>query len=216
MLLVTYDTLNKAFNRRKLHQYAQGAVCICFLTLTVLVVSRYQVGLHLVSRSFHSPSNNFFEFEAGHHFPFCNCVAFKIALSYPTMLYLFMRSLGWKAHHYTCVHPLLEVETCCGHMIENCGFWFSHSYEFISICGNFWKAIVGAFPQNPLQVPFVLFCELSYLNRLRVIKNGLRVISGFRIDIHNGGKTKKHVLLAYWNLPSILLNFLHFLPQKGS
>ncbi|VDN19642.1 unnamed protein product, partial [Gongylonema pulchrum] len=42
VLLVIYDTLNKAFNRRKLHQYAQGAVCICFLTLTLLVSLHYQ------------------------------------------------------------------------------------------------------------------------------------------------------------------------------
>ncbi|KAM3722576.1 Uncharacterized protein ACO02O_05890 [Dirofilaria immitis] len=40
--LVIYDTVNKNFNRRKLHQYAQLAVCICFLTLTLLVYFQYQ------------------------------------------------------------------------------------------------------------------------------------------------------------------------------
>ncbi|VDK76543.1 unnamed protein product, partial [Onchocerca ochengi] len=40
--MVVYDTVNKNFNRRKLHQYAQLAVCICFLTLTILVYFQYQ------------------------------------------------------------------------------------------------------------------------------------------------------------------------------
>ncbi|KAL4003515.1 Sugar transporter family protein [Acanthocheilonema viteae] len=42
IVLVIYDTVNKDFNRRKLHQYAQLAVCICFLTLTILVYFHYQ------------------------------------------------------------------------------------------------------------------------------------------------------------------------------
>ncbi|EJW86883.1 hypothetical protein WUBG_02206 [Wuchereria bancrofti] len=42
IVLVIYDTVNKNFNRRKLHQYAQLAVCICFLTLTILVYLHYQ------------------------------------------------------------------------------------------------------------------------------------------------------------------------------
>ncbi|CAG9532851.1 unnamed protein product, partial [Cercopithifilaria johnstoni] len=42
IMLVIFDTFNKNFNRRKLHQYAQFNVCICFLTLTILVYFHYQ------------------------------------------------------------------------------------------------------------------------------------------------------------------------------
>ncbi|VDK61554.1 unnamed protein product, partial [Anisakis simplex] len=42
IILVIYDSVNKAFNRRKLHQYAQCIVCICFFSLTTLLVLGYQ------------------------------------------------------------------------------------------------------------------------------------------------------------------------------
>ncbi|KAH7700033.1 major facilitator superfamily protein, partial [Aphelenchoides avenae] len=37
MMLVVIDTCFPNFSRRNLHHYAQSAVCLCFLTLTVLV-----------------------------------------------------------------------------------------------------------------------------------------------------------------------------------
>uniref|UniRef100_A0A9J2PBM4 Major facilitator superfamily (MFS) profile domain-containing protein n=1 Tax=Ascaris lumbricoides TaxID=6252 RepID=A0A9J2PBM4_ASCLU len=42
VLLVTLDTLRPSFNRRRLHQYAQLSVCMCFFMLTILLLFGYK------------------------------------------------------------------------------------------------------------------------------------------------------------------------------
>ncbi|KHN79445.1 Uncharacterized protein F23F12.3 [Toxocara canis] len=59
ILLVALDTLNPAFNRRKLHQYAQAIVCLCFFILTSLLLFRYEVRQFLYELNL---LNGFFSF----------------------------------------------------------------------------------------------------------------------------------------------------------
>ncbi|VDN60386.1 unnamed protein product [Dracunculus medinensis] len=49
IMLVIYDSLNVSFNRRKLHQYAQACVCICFLILSILIIKYNNIMILIIN-----------------------------------------------------------------------------------------------------------------------------------------------------------------------